>query len=306
MPLSKVWKKWVNICLSLNRLLRLIFSKWATFAGTYPKAVIAVCFVIALCLMGGFFRFKMQNQSERLYMPQNSKARQYLDRADKSFPVKAIPNEFILTRKDGGSILTVEAFTTALMLHNGIKRTRIDQICTKLNRAKKGFESCFVEGVLELFQYNESKITEVPIQSTLQGAYNDDSKLMMNGRPSSYTFPRVLGHFSVENKTIKSDAIRMLYYVYYAETSEAYQKLLPIEDEFINFLQSKQKEIKAKGMVLFLNAGKSLDDSVNKSSGGDISLVAISITLMCIFTTFSLSSCRDMVGGHLVSGKFFL
>ena len=283
MPLSKVWNKWVSICLSVNRLLSLLFSKWTTFAGTYPKAVIAVGFVIALGLMGGLFRFKIQNHGARLYFPQNSKARQYMDRADKSFPVKAKPEEFILTRKDGGSILTTEAFTTALMLHNGIKSTRIDQICTKINQEKTGFNSCFVKGVLELFQYNESKITELSIQSTLQGAYNDDSKLMMNGIPASYNFPNVLGHFSVENKTIKADAIRMMYYVYYAETAEAYQKLLPIEDEFINFLQSKQNEIKAKGMVLFLNAGKSIDESISQSSGGDISFV---VDINCIDVHF--------------------
>lgn len=48
-----------------------------------------------------------------------------------------------------------------------------------------------------------------------------------------------------------------------------------------------------------------MDSSIAESSGGDITLVAASIALMCTFSTVVLIALRDRVSGHVTAGKFF-
>ena len=56
-------------------------------------------------------------------------------------------------------------------------------------------------------------------------------------------------------------------------------------------------------MKLYLLTGRCTDDGISESSGGDISLVAVSITLMCTFATVVLFRLRNRVNGHVTVGE---
>lgn len=298
----KIWRGWVKICASINSFFEKVFVKWARLVGSYPKTVIFLSLFISLGLMAGFVRFNLQNHGEKLYFPQDSLSSQNDNRAKSSFPSKALPEVFILAMKDQSSILNTKALKAALLLHKGIlHNTSYNDICARV-RNDSTVDGCYYEGILDLFQYNNSWITNTSIQSTLLNALNDDTILLNSGLPASVRLREVLGHYSYKNSSVRAVSLRMQYFARYPETDELYDKNSEVEKEIIDFLESKQSEFDQEGMSIYIRTIRSIDDELSESSGGDIKYIAVSISLMCVFTTFALSKFRDVVGGHFLVG----
>ena len=307
--MMKVWYGWVRLCTKVNEFFEFIFTKWAYICGSYPKTVIGISLLISLGFMAGFARFDLQNQSERLYFPQNSDSRKLQDRAENTFNVKGRIFEFIILMKNGSSIVNPEAFKAALELHNGVlnQTEKLKEICIFLRKPPNPKnKDCFYMGALDLVQYNETVITNEninPNSSYLLDTLNNNNTLFRNGRPASIMGRHFLGRFVKTNGEVSSNSLRMTYYSMFPETDDFYDFTLPIEQDIIDYFQSKVGNLDARGMVLEYFTGRSIDDSISESSGGDISLVAAAITLMCVFTTIVLLRIRDPVGGHFWTGK---
>ena len=305
----KIWYAWVRLCTKVNGFFELIFSKWAYICGSYPKTVIGISLLISLGFMAGFARFDLQNQSERLYFPQNSDSRKLQDRAESTFNVKGRIFEFIILMKNGSNIVNPETFKAALELHNGLlnQTERLKDICIFLRKPRNPEnKDCFYMGALDLVHYNETLITNQNISSNssyLLDTLNNNNTLFRNGRPASIMARHFLGNLIKTDDKISSNSVRMSYYNRFPETDDFYDFTLPIEQDIIDYFQSNVGNLDAKGMVLEYFTGRSIDDSISESSGGDISLVAAAITLMCVFTTVVLLRVRDPVGGHFWTGK---
>ena len=308
--MMKVWYEWIQFCAKVNRFFEFMFSKWAYICGSYPKTVIGISLLISLGFMAGFARLDLQNQSDRLYFPQNSDSRKLQDRAESTFNGKGRIFEFIILMKNGSSIVNPEAFKAALELHNGVLNQveKLKYICIFLREpSNPENKDCFYMGALDLVQYNEILITNqnININSTyLLDILSNNSTLFRNWRPASIMARHFLGKLVKTNDKISFNSLRMSYFNKLPEVDEFYDFTLPIEQDIIDYFQSKVGNLKARGMVLEYFTGRSIDDSISESSGGDISLVTAAITLMCVFTTVVLLRVRDPVGGHFWTGKF--
>ena len=63
-----------------------------------------------------------------------------------------------------------------------------------------------------------------------------------------------------------------------------------------------QEENSKNGLDVFYFTYKSIDDSINESTSGDIIFITITFTIMCTFTCFALSRFRNRVTGHGLAG----
>ena len=301
-----LWRGWVGLCSRINRFFENSFFKWSGFVFVNPWKVIVVSLLIALGLMAGFARFNTQTQSERLYFPEHSQSKDDLERAAKSFPAKARNDEFIITMADGAaSILNRKPFELALKLHKRImNETGIEMICVPSDPLKTDGHPCLFSNVLHLFQYNSTLVTDQNITPTLLGALKNKHILFPNGRPAVVELENLLGDFQYDRQSdaISATALRALYTFKFPETDSFHKVVSDVQKKIGDVLLEGRAEAERDGMKLYLLTGRSTDESISESSGGDISLVAASIALMCTFSTVVLVGLRDHVSGHVTAG----
>lgn len=300
------WRAWVRLCSHINRFFETLFFKWSGFVFLNPWKVIIIGLLIALGLMAGFARFNTQAQSERLYFPQHSQSKDDLERAEKSFPAKARNDEFVITMADGASsILKQKAFLLALKLHKRIiNETGIEKICIPMNPSKTDGTPCLFTTILHLFQYNSTLITDQTIEPTLLAAIQNKKILFPIGQTAESELKNILGDFTYNQQSgsIKATALRAMYTYKFPETDAAYELVTGVQKKIGEVLFEGRTEAERDGMKLYLLTGYSTDESISESSGGDISLVAASIALMCTFSTVVLIGARDRVSGHVTAG----
>ena len=73
----------------INKLLETFFYKYGYFISGYPLLVIISCIVFAGCLGLGFLKLEFEIQSEKIYIPRNTRAEKDLNTANKYFHVKS-------------------------------------------------------------------------------------------------------------------------------------------------------------------------------------------------------------------------
>eukprot|EP00112_Aurelia_sp_Birch-Aquarium-sp1_P019721 Seg494.9 transcript_id=Seg494.9/GoldUCD/mRNA.D3Y31 product="Patched domain-containing protein 3" protein_id=Seg494.9/GoldUCD/D3Y31 len=127
---------------------------------------------------------------------------------------------------------------------------------------------------------------------------------MTNARPLSVNLPSILGKVrrdSTGNITY-AQAIGFTVYIKYPDTDNQYKDILSWEGKFIKYMDTIKKENNKNGLDVFYFTYKSIDDSINESTSGDIVFITITFTIMCTFTCFALSRFRNRVTGHGLAG----
>ncbi|XP_066914671.1 patched domain-containing protein 3-like [Clytia hemisphaerica] len=303
---SSLWRGWVRICSAINGFFERSFVKWSGIVFDHPWKVILSGLLIALGLMAGFARFNPQTQTERLFFPEHSRSRDDLERAEKTFPSKFKPDQFFITMADGvSSVLNSKALKLGLKYHNRImNETGIEQICLESNKSLTGVPCVFLDPLF-VFSYNESSITDASIQPILTNALRNRKIIFPNGITAERNFPSIFGRYEYDNITqrISATALRFMYFNKFPETDSTHKLTSDIQKKMIDILlDAGVPEAERNGMKLYLLTGRSTDDGISESSGGDISLVAVSITLMCTFATVVLFRLRNRVNGHVTVG----
>ena len=225
----RMWNGWVRVCLSINLFLQNTFTKWTDVVSRNPWKVIVTGILISLALMTGFMRFKELKHTERLYFPRNSRTKDDLARAEKSFPQKIKPDEWILATggdfNNGRNVLNARALQFALETHKHIWAvSRPHDTCYKPKRfdntantdTNNNFESCLTLSILELFNYNATLMTnDEAIQRKIFDAYHNDKLIMSNGRPALLNIPTILGRisFNMTSQRAYASSMRFLYYM---------------------------------------------------------------------------------------------
>ena len=268
--LKKIWQKWVRVCLAINLFFQRVFTKWADIVCKNPWKIIIAGTVVALALMTGFLRFRELKHTERLYFPESSHTKDDLARAEKSFPQKIKPDEWILAMGDKKqSILNTRALQFAFDVHKHIwETTDLEQSCYK---TKIQGTQCLILSVLELFKYNASLMaTDDVIQTTIANTYLNDKLIMENGRPGRINFPNIFGKFSatgVNNNKNKNNltssststgmelfasSIRFMYFMKFPEDDSTFDPLTKEQKKVIDYLLTKRDEARANGMEIFI------------------------------------------------------
>ena len=226
----RAWNGWVRVCLSINLFLQNTFAKWTDVVSRNPWKIIVTGILISLALMTGFMRFKELKHTERLYFPGSSRTKDDLARAEKSFPQKIKPDEWILTMggdvNNESNVLNARALRFALETHKHIWAvSRSHESCYKpksfnntgnTDNNNNNFDSCLILSILELFNYNATlMINDEAIQRKIFDAHHNEKLIMSNGRPARLNLPTILGRisFNMTSQRAYASSMRFLYYM---------------------------------------------------------------------------------------------
>ena len=253
----------------------------------------------------GFVWFEVENRTEKLFIPQHSRAIDDLNMAEKFFRVR-FREEIILlvSSPDNLNVFNPECLTQAIKAHNIIvKLDSYADLCVTLSGDKAASsESCMMINPLEIFHFNESYINKKDlreVQFEINRAYKNSTKLMRNGRPFRFNFERMFGHIEKDNITqdiINAKALQMTYHIRDPSEEEANQKVLEWEKSFIDKVSALKDELSC--FELHYSSERSLDDAIAESSGSDITLVSITFTLMITFACVMLGKFLNPLTGH--------
>ena len=153
---------------------------------------------------------------------------------------------------------------------------------------------------LEFLQLNESNLdgkTLEQVQEDITRAYNSSSRLMQNGRTFFYNFKRTFGGVSWKDGIVKgATALQMVYLMSDPTDDRENDKVLEWEKKFINKINSLVDTLSC--FEVHYSSERSLDDAIAESSGSDVSLVAITFTLMITFACVILGKYLNPLTGH--------
>lgn len=133
------------------------------FISKRPSTVIAFVVVLVGICSVGFLWLNPEGRAAELFVPQNSKAVQDLNKANNFFPMKLRQEEVIIAAKDGGSILGIKYFKEALQVHKVIENlTGYTDIClTRSGYKARSREFCMAINPLELFNFSEANFVNI-------------------------------------------------------------------------------------------------------------------------------------------------
>lgn len=304
----RLWTKWVSICRRINHTLDGVFTNLGFVISKRPLLTIIIGVLLCLLLTGGFARYRLVQRSEDLYLPQSSQALKDLNRVEKHFPMRFKTESFIiLPRVNNNYAITDEIFRIALDIHQHIiSIPGFEDVCIK----NPHDQTCIHLSPLEFFDYDIMKMNNV--SATLHMVYKNPKILASNGRQGFTNFANFFSYFQFDETTKSiqnAEALKVEYFVKDPTNKVIYQTTTEFETKFLDYMESVEKSLQAKGLTLLYNCGRSVDMSVNDSAKKDITLMPVALLLMVLFCGITLARFKNRILGHFnlaLAGVFTL
>ena len=252
----------------------------------HPFATIAMAIFLVGLFSIGFLWLNPENRSAKIFVPQNSKSLQDLDKASKFFKFKLRQEKVIIAPKQGENIIDPKYLKEVLQVHLSVENlTGYADVCSVRPGVKeRSREFCMAVNPLELFNYNAENL--INIKAKLSSALNCPGVLMRNGRPSCLNFPKMFSGIAKNessNEILSAQALQITYYVDEPSSDKSTNEIEAWEEAFIQKLSSLQDEL--SNIEIYFSAEKSLDDAVAASSSSDIRWFSLTFTLMLQFAS---------------------
>ena len=264
---------------------------------------IQICLVFVSVCSVGLVWFQSEKRTEKLFIPQSSKAIDDLNTAEKFFRVK-FREEIILlvATSDHPNVLSPDCLRQAFKAHNAVVELELySDLCVTLSGNKaQSPDDCMMINPLEVLQFNETELNSKDlkqVQEELTKAYNDTTMAMRNGRPFWYNFNRMFGDANRRHGSIiDAKALQLVYLIRDPSDEDENEKVLQWEKTFIDKTSSLVGALSC--FEVHYSSERSLDDAIAESSGSDVSLVSITFTLMISFACVMLGKFFNPLTGH--------
>lgn len=266
----------------------------------HPFATIAMAIFLVGLFSIGFLWLNPENRSAKIFVPQNSKSLQDLDKASKFFKLKLRQEKVIIAPKQGENIIDPKCLKEVLQVHLAVENlTGYADVCSVRPGVKeRSREFCMAVNPLELFNYNAENL--VNIKAKLSSALNCPGVLMRNGRPSCLNFPKMFSGIAKNessNEILSAQALQITYYVDEPSSDKSTNEIEAWEEAFIEKLSSLQDEL--SNIEMYISAERSLDDAVAASSSSDIRWFSLTFTLMLQFASMMVGKIfTNPLTGH--------
>ncbi|GIL93418.1 hypothetical protein Vretimale_6063 [Volvox reticuliferus] len=155
---------------AVDRGLTNFYRALGRFIARRPWLVIFICAAVTAVCCVGFLRFKVEDDAEKLYTPQNAPSFEDKEYVDANYPSDSLSVKVLsLDRaQSGGSVLTKEALLEHLRAYNLIisqvvivdgKSYSWRDVCDtgSINNTK-----CRVDSILQLWEFNEATLRADP------------------------------------------------------------------------------------------------------------------------------------------------
>ena len=274
-----------------NRWIETFFSGLGGLVAKYPLLVIFLCFLIMGSLASGLAFMKIENRTEKLYIPQNSKSISNLNKAESyGFYRPSRNTEVILLSHAGTNVLTEQCFQDALALHELV--TNIPgfiKLCLPITQGVHPVVSsqCSTEEPLRIFNYSSNDFKNIL------------DKLNESQISKSVVLDRVFGKISRDPSGLitSAKAIRLVYYMKgFSLDADISEEITDWEREFLNAIKGLNRSSYCG--EIFYTTRRSIDDSIAESTGSDIKLIVVTFTVMISFACFMLGKYLNPLTGH--------
>ena len=290
----------MEFCLALNRIFERLFYKLGFLLASNPTLTLFFGVLVPIFLTGGFFRYKLLQRTEDLYIPDKSQAFDDLRKGEIHFPsLRVKAEQFILKpiKRQDNVLLTEDIFRIALQIHHNITRLpNFRKVCIK-----DGRQQCAVSSPLEIFKYEHSKIHNV--EWSLNTVFQDPSAVLSNGRQAFRSFPFFFGNFrfdSDKGKISRAESIHVVYLVQDPIEEKIYKDLDKFDRFYTLYMESKRKELQSHGYELMYTSALGIETSISESAMQEVMLIPVAFILMTIFCAVTLLRFRNQVGGHFL------
>ncbi|XP_033628394.1 patched domain-containing protein 3-like isoform X1 [Asterias rubens] len=274
----------------IERAMRLAFFNYGGFIARHPYPFL-ICPLLLTAILGPGLIFLTEEQDvEDLYTPVNGQGK--TDRATveelfaqngDSDPLLSRITRYgnaLLRMEDGGNILEESAIQEVLNLHEIImdisiqhdsKKYGFFDLCSKVDGA------CNENGVLSVYKYNSSKVSEIALTYPL---YKKDanSVVFLGGELGGVKFK------SMSSDELQSAEALLLTYILLQEDEPNDLRAVHWEDVFIKVVS----EFNSSKMIAERLVSTTIEDELNDASADIIR--DFSITLG-VFVTFTILSC---------------
>ncbi|XP_078361990.1 patched domain-containing protein 3-like [Oculina patagonica] len=295
-----VYSTWLSFCNWVHNILEKLFGAMGQIISNRPFTTIAVAILIVGVCSIGFLWISPENRAAKLFVPQNSKAIQDLNKANKFFSLKLRQEQVIMAPKHGEDVLGVKYLKEALQVHKAIENlTGYTDICSTRSGSKaKSKEDCMAVNPLELFKFSEANF--VNITGKITKAFTCPGLVMSNGRPSCLNMHKMFAAISKNmstNEVLSANALKVTYFVNEPNSDEERKQVEAWEDLFLKKLLTLRDDLTS--VTLYISAEKSLDDAIAASSSSDIRWFALTFTVMLQFASFMVGKLfRNPLTGH--------
>ena len=282
---------WLKLCRLYNRWIESFFYGLGSLVAKYPLLVILLCFLILGSLASGLAFIKIENKTENLYIPQNSKSISNLNKAESyGFYRPSRNTEVILLNDAGTNVLTEQCFQDALMLHKLV--TNIPgfiKLCLPITQGVHPVISsqCATEEPLKIFNYSSNDLKNIL------------DNLNEPQISKSVVIDRVFGKISRDPSGLitLAKAIRLVYYMKGFSLDEVIsEKTTDWEKEFLNAMKCLNRSRNCG--EIFYTTGRSIDDAIAETTGADIKLIVVTFTVMISFACLMLGKYLNPLTGH--------
>jgi len=294
------YSAWTSFCNWLHNVLEKLFGTMGEVISTHPFTTIVVAILIVGVCSIGFLWLTPENRTSKIFVPQNSKSVQDLNKANTFFQMKLRQEQIIIVPRRGEDILDIKCLKEALEIHRMVENlTGYVDICSmRSGLMARSKEFCIAINPLELFNFNEENF--VNVTGKLTEAFTSPGFMMSNGRPSFLNMPKMFGGISKNKSTnefVSAQALKLTYFLEEPESGENSDRVEAWEELFIKTLSSLQDDLTS--VTLYISAERSLDDAISASSSSDIRWFSLTFTLMLQFSSVMVGKlCRNPLTGH--------
>ena len=251
----------------------------------------------------GFVWFRSETRTDKLFVPQSSKAVKDLETAEKYFRIKFREEIVLLVAAPGHpNVLSPECLRQAFRAHKAVMNLEsyVDFCVTLSGNKSRSPEDCVMTNPLEFLQFNEINLIGkdlTQVQLELNKAANDTSLVTRNGRPFWFNLDGVFGSITRKQEIITgAKALQMIYPIRAPSDDDAYEDVLKWETKFIEKMASLVDKLSC--FEVHYSSERSMDDAIDESTGSDVTLVSITFTLMISFACIMLGKFFNPLTGH--------
>ena len=309
---------WTRTMVKLEHFLTVLFGKWGRFVARHPIIVIVVSFIFAGIFASFIPNMESETEGRYLWAPQGTiswdNTENYLDTWAKHDPELRYNNLIITSTANGDdddndndgnqdkNVLTTSILNQALTIHNLILNITIKDEYTFNNFCTKDYsnnENCFIECVLEFYNFDESLISNIDLTSP-----SNIITYPVSYSPWAQEYVTLLTRFGSPTTFYGDDRFN---YSYIVNGTPAFQctyitdgdlwdeeLLIEFEDEFINLLGDNLGMYISDDISVTYNAEKSFDDELSRSIVSDVSTFVASFVILSTFGTLLVLRFKKM------------
>lgn len=299
--LCSLCDKWSALCSRFIRLLQHLVGFLGENIAGHPVACMAICIFFVLFCAVGFLWLKTESRTEKLFIPQDSRAINDLNRAEKFFRLKVrVAGVILVAHAENPNILAPECLAEAQNVHSQIITLKsFTEFCLTLSGQKaSSLNNCVTIDPFQIFQdRNFSNKSLIQIQAEINTAFNNTRLVMRDGQLFLRNFPQIFGDVTKQtsNRTITgARAMQLKYLIRDPPEDDVNKKVLEWEKTFLD----KVASMSASCFEIYYEAERSTDDAIKENSSADITLVSITFTIMISFACFMLGKFVNPLTGH--------